>query len=263
LALVVCMGTSGKGVCAEERLVPSLAIPVVTGGSPAPTQAQGLAEARTAEDPKVPYLIKELISQRFEGARLSIELAEAKVEAAQAKEISHGQAELLSALIAALRIRDRQYTTLRAETADLWQRLETAKTELERERVENRRSAAELAAEQEAANWVTIMALRNLPVARAAQIGALLASSGSAALEPAKQPSGMQTPAMGHHHPIADLTRQVRSVAHSGQNAPDDARQHLAERVIEHLEASGFEVDEADEVLRRKPRMPLHRTPGE
>ena len=153
LALVVCMGTSAKGVCAEERLVPSLAIPVVTGGSPAPVQAQGLAEARTAHDPKVHYLIKELIAQRFEGARLSIELAEARVEAAQVKTISHGQAELLTALIAALRIRDSQAAILRAETADLRQRLEAAQTELEREGVEKRRAAAELVAAQEAANW--------------------------------------------------------------------------------------------------------------
>jgi hypothetical protein len=33
--------------------------------------------------------------------------------------------------------------------------------------------------------------------------------------------------------------------------------------VVEHLEASGFQVDEAGEVLRRKPPAPLHRTPGE
>jgi ABC-type phosphate transport system auxiliary subunit len=117
--------------------------------------------------PCSPYLIKELIAHRFEGARLSIELAEARVEAAQVKEISHGQAELLTALIAALRIRDRQAATLRAETAHSRQRLEAAQTELERERVENRRSAAELAAAQEAAKLVMMTALGNLPVAMA------------------------------------------------------------------------------------------------
>jgi hypothetical protein len=147
------MGTSAKGGWAEERLVSSLAIPVVTGGSPAPVQAQGRAETRTADNPKVHYLIKELIAQRFEGARLSIELAEARVEAAQVRTISHGQAELLTALIAALRIRDSQAATLRAETADLRQRLKAAQTELEREGVEKRRLAAELVAAQEAANW--------------------------------------------------------------------------------------------------------------
>jgi hypothetical protein len=147
------MGASGQAARAEERLVPSLALPVVTGGSPAPVQAQGLAEARAANDPKMRYLIEELIAQRFEGARLSIELAEARVEAVQVKEISHGQAELLTVLIAALRIRDRQAATLRAETADLRQRLEAAQIELEREGVEKRRLAAELVAPQQAANW--------------------------------------------------------------------------------------------------------------
>jgi hypothetical protein len=47
------------------------------------------------------------------------------------------------------------------------------------------------------------------------------------------------------------------------EHAPDDARQQLAARVVEHLEASGFEVDEAGEALRRKPKARLHRTPGE
>ena len=183
LALMICMCTSGKGVRAEERLVPSLARPDVTGGSPAPIQAQGLAGARAADDPKMRYLIEELITQRFEGARLSIELAEAKLEAAQVKEISDEKTELLTALIAALRIRDHQSAGLRAETADLRQRLEAAQTELERERVQNRRLAAESATAQEAANWVKMMALGNLPVASAPQIGALHATNGSTALE--------------------------------------------------------------------------------
>lgn len=47
------------------------------------------------------------------------------------------------------------------------------------------------------------------------------------------------------------------------EHAPDEARQQLAQQVVEHLETSGFEIDEAGEVLRRKPRTPLHRTPGE
>jgi hypothetical protein len=29
----------------------------------------------------------------------------------------------------------------------------------------------------------------------------------------------------------------------------DDARQQLAERVVEHLEQSGFEIDEAEQVM--------------
>ena len=150
---MVCVWTSGEGVRAEERLVPSLATPDVTGRSSAFYQAQGLAQALSADDPKVRYLLQELIAQRFEGARLSIELEEAMVEAAQIKEISQQQAQLLTALIAALRIRDRRAATLRAETADLRQRLEAAQTDLERERIENRRLAAELAAAQKAANW--------------------------------------------------------------------------------------------------------------
>jgi hypothetical protein len=55
-----------------------------------------------------------------------------------------------------------------------------------------------------------------------------------------------------------DLLRRILQ-----EHAPDDTRQQLAERVLEHLEASGFEVDEAGETLRRKPPAPLHRTPGE
>ena len=153
LALMVCICTGGEGVRAEERLVPSLATPDVTGRSPAFFQAQGLDKALSADDPKVRYLLQELIAQRFEGARLSIELEEAMVEAAQIKAISQQQAQLLTALIAALRIRDRRDATLRAETADLRQRLEAAQTDLERERIENRRLAAELAAAQKAANW--------------------------------------------------------------------------------------------------------------
>jgi hypothetical protein len=47
------------------------------------------------------------------------------------------------------------------------------------------------------------------------------------------------------------------------EHAPDDARRQIAERVVQHLEASGFEVDEAGEALRKKPRTPLHQTPGE
>jgi hypothetical protein len=47
------------------------------------------------------------------------------------------------------------------------------------------------------------------------------------------------------------------------EHTPDDARRQLADRVLEHLEQSGFEIDEAGEVLRKKPRTPLHQTPGE
>ena len=47
------------------------------------------------------------------------------------------------------------------------------------------------------------------------------------------------------------------------EHAPDDARQQLAERVMKHLETSGFEIDEAGEARRRMPQTPRHRTPGE
>jgi hypothetical protein len=55
-----------------------------------------------------------------------------------------------------------------------------------------------------------------------------------------------------------DLVRRLMK-----EHAPDDARQMLAERVLGHLEQSDFEIDEAVEALRRKPRTPLHQTPGE
>ena len=37
------------------------------------------------------------------------------------------------------------------------------------------------------------------------------------------------------------------------EHAPDDARQVLAERVVEHLEQSGFGIDEAEQVMRKRP----------
>jgi hypothetical protein len=55
-----------------------------------------------------------------------------------------------------------------------------------------------------------------------------------------------------------DLLRRILK-----EHAADDARQQLATRVLEHLEASGFEVDEVGQALRRKPPAPHHRTPGE
>jgi hypothetical protein len=42
------------------------------------------------------------------------------------------------------------------------------------------------------------------------------------------------------------------------EHAPDDARQMLAERVVDHLELSGFEIDEADQVMRKRPPTPGH-----
>jgi hypothetical protein len=37
------------------------------------------------------------------------------------------------------------------------------------------------------------------------------------------------------------------------EHAPDDARQQLAARVVEHLEQSGFEIDEHAQVMRKRP----------
>jgi hypothetical protein len=42
------------------------------------------------------------------------------------------------------------------------------------------------------------------------------------------------------------------------EHAPDDARQQLAAGVVEHLEQSGFEIDEAEQVLRKRPPPPMH-----
>ena len=47
------------------------------------------------------------------------------------------------------------------------------------------------------------------------------------------------------------------------EHTPDDARDELAERVVQHLEMSNFEIDEDGQALRRKPPRPPHRTPGE
>jgi hypothetical protein len=47
------------------------------------------------------------------------------------------------------------------------------------------------------------------------------------------------------------------------EHAPDDARQMIVQRVVEHLEQSGFQVDEERQVLKKRPPTPSHRTPGE
>jgi hypothetical protein len=55
-----------------------------------------------------------------------------------------------------------------------------------------------------------------------------------------------------------DLLRRIFK-----EHTPANARRQLAERVVQRLEATAFEVDEAGEALRRKLPAPLHRTPGE
>ena len=188
LALIACLGAGSGSLRSEERLAASLAVSQETGGLPARVHTQNLTKAWDAHNAKLRYLIEELITQRFESARLNIERAEARAEAAEIKEVSRQQAELLTALMAVLATRDRQDATLRSETTDLRQRLEAALAELQRERVENSRLAAELAAAHKAADSATMMALENLAVIEA-QIGVLSAADGNAALERAKQPA--------------------------------------------------------------------------
>lgn len=42
------------------------------------------------------------------------------------------------------------------------------------------------------------------------------------------------------------------------EHVADDARQQLAERVIDHLELSGFEINEGERVMRKWPPTPGH-----
>jgi hypothetical protein len=42
------------------------------------------------------------------------------------------------------------------------------------------------------------------------------------------------------------------------EHVSDDAQQMVANRVLEHLELSGFEIDETDQVLRKRPPTPNH-----
>jgi hypothetical protein len=213
LALMACLGAGSGSLRSEERLAANLAVSHETGGLPARIHAQDLTKAWDADDAKARYLIEELITQRFESARLNIELAEARAEAAEIKEVSRQQAALLAALMAVLPTRDRQDATLRSETADLRQRLEAAQAELQRKRVENSRLAAELAAAHKAADSATMMALENLAVIKA-QMGVLSAAAGNDALERAKQPAELLSavwvemlPAMPRQKPRLEATK--------------------------------------------------------
>lgn len=189
LALILCLGAGSGSLRSEERLAANPAVSHETGGLPVGVNAQHPTEAWHADDAKVRYLIEELITQRFESARLSIELADARAEAAENKEVSRQQAALLEALTAVLATRDRQFATLRSETAALRQRLEAAQAELQLRGVQNSTLAAELAAAHKAAETATIMALENLALINA-QIGLLSAAAGHlAVLDRTNQPS--------------------------------------------------------------------------
>ena len=50
-----------------------------------------------------------------------------------------------------------------------------------------------------------------------------------------------------------DLLRRILE-----EHTADDAREMIANRVIEHLELSGFEIDEADQVMRKRPPTRWH-----
>jgi hypothetical protein len=42
------------------------------------------------------------------------------------------------------------------------------------------------------------------------------------------------------------------------EHTTDDARQQLAARVVEHLEQAGFEIDEGEQVIRKRPPTRSH-----
>jgi hypothetical protein len=140
----------------------------------------------------VRYLIEELIDQRLESARLSIELAKAKAEGTEIQRISRQQETLVTALMTAVASRDRRDAAVRSETADLRQQLEVARTELQRRGAENDRLAAELAAAHKAAVAATAKAQANLAVIDA-QIKARNAAAGNAALARAEHPGELLT----------------------------------------------------------------------
>jgi hypothetical protein len=50
-----------------------------------------------------------------------------------------------------------------------------------------------------------------------------------------------------------DLLRRILK-----DHVTDDARQQLAGRVVEHLEQSGFEIDEAEQTMRKRPPPSRH-----
>jgi hypothetical protein len=54
--------------------------------------------------------------------------------------------------------------------------------------------------------------------------------------------------ALGHNR---DLLRRILK-----EHISDDAREMLAKKVIEHLELSGFTIDESSQTMRRRP--PTH-----
>jgi len=181
LGVLACLGAGSGSTLSQERLPPNPAAIKIfePDGS--------LPDGSKACDATYGYLIEELVTQRLESARLSIELAQAKAEGAEIQRTSRQQEALLSAMMAAMASRDRQ-AALRSRTADLRQRLEAAQAELQRQRAENDRLAAALAAAYKAADAATAMAQDNLAVINA-QIKALNAGAGNVDLARAERPA--------------------------------------------------------------------------
>lgn len=187
LALMACLGGGSGSVHSQERPAANLGASREPAELPLQIHAQD-PKACGAAYAKVDYLIEELITQRFESARLNIDLAAARADGAQIEQASRQQEALLRALMAAVATRERRDAIVRSKAADLRHRLEAAQAELQRQIAENDRLAAELAAVLKAADSATMMAQDNLAVINA-QIGIFHATVGSAALERAKQPA--------------------------------------------------------------------------
>jgi len=207
LALMACLGAGSGSLSSQERLAANR-VSHEAGALPSRIQifepsrgrlpdgskhARDLTKACDATNASVRHLTKELIPDWLESARLSIELAKAKAEVAEIKEVSQQQEALLAALLAVLAKRDRHDAIARSEDADMRQRLEAVEAELQREVSENNRLAAELAAAHKAADSATMMAQENLAVIEA-QIGVLHPAAGNAALERTKQPPDLLSP---------------------------------------------------------------------
>jgi hypothetical protein len=67
----------------------------------------------------------------------------------------------------------------------------------------------------------------------------------------------------GVRHQFQRWNARSGSFKGAARRSPDDARSQLAERVVRHLEQSGFEVDEEQKILRKRSPRPPHRTPAE
>jgi hypothetical protein len=182
LGVLACLGASSGSTLSQERLPPNPAAIKIFDPDDG-----SLPDGSNACDATYGYLIEELVTQRLESARLSIELAQAKAEGAEIQRTSRQQEALLSAMMAAMASRDRQ-AALRSGAADLRQRLEAAQAELQRQRAENDRLAAALAAAYKAADAATVMAQDNLAVINA-QIRALNAGAGNVDLARAERPA--------------------------------------------------------------------------